>query len=161
MILVLPTFHPRATAQPGEAKDPAVASPPLLCGQCPRRSLGPGEGWARPRSLWQKVPRGSISEETQCRNPNQPGGQGIGGGVGTQGLTLCSAGPLVLSMRHQLYALQPCSWFSVRVQEPRPFPLGLVQTCGLKGGLSSTERLPEVKSFFSQTNTLLIGRCVA
>ena len=86
---------------------------------------------------------------------------GWGGGVGTQGLTLCSAGPLVLSMRHQLYALQPCSWFSVRVQEPRPFPLGLVQTCGLKGGLSSTERLPEVKSFFSQTNTLLIGRCVA
>ena len=80
MILVLPAFHPRASAQPREAKDPAVASPPLLCGQHPRRSLGPGEGWARPRSLWQKVPRGSISEETQHRNPNQPGGQGVGGG---------------------------------------------------------------------------------
>lgn len=77
MILVLPAFRPRASAQLRAAKDPAVAAPPLLRGQLPRRSLGPGEGWARPRSLWQKVPRGSISEETEHRNPNQPGGRAV------------------------------------------------------------------------------------
>lgn len=132
---------------------------------------GEGQSFGISRAWWVQAcvrvldPRGILSVLPQTRQAGHVSSFGLwaggGGGVGTQGLTLCSAGPLVLSMRHQLYALQPCSWFSVRVQEPRPFPLGLVQTCGLKGGLSSTERLPEVKSFFSQTNTLLIGRCVA
>lgn len=33
----------------------------------------------------------------------------VGWGVGTQGLTLCSALSPILSMCHQLYTLQPCS----------------------------------------------------
>lgn len=77
----------------------------LLCGQLPRRSLEPGEGGTGPRSLWQRAPRGSISEESQHRNPNQPEG-GWGGRCG-QAVELREVGRKGRFMTSQVHTCRP------------------------------------------------------
>lgn len=97
-------------------------------------------------------PRGVLSVRPQIRETGHMRTFGLWAGVGTQGLTRCSALPPVLSMSHQPHTRHLCAlWVgpSVPVQEQvgasvstgemRPFPLCLVQNCGPRDGLSSTK----------------------
>ena len=97
-------------------------------------------------------PRGVLSIWPQIRETGHMQMFGLWAGVGTQGLTRCSALSPGLSMSHQpharhLYSLwvgpsvpvQEQVGASVSMEEMRPFPLCLVQNCGPRDGLSSTE----------------------